>query len=704
MKREGFEADSSFLHTAERFVFRMVSIVYVGLLAGCIGNHEVRVDSVFLEESRLELVVGQAEMLHARVLPQTATYAGIQWESSNLAVARVNSSGLVSAFAEGEAVVSAISMRDSSKRAVCVVRVKARQVSAKEEELGELRRLHVDIRPNAQPLTPISAGAYSERFGTFKVSVSGFAEPSEADGVELKVSSVPGLKVVETISGLSGSVKTFTVSVEYDGMTAFFGGSASLGLNLTTPGGYEYADKNATARIAISDGQSRANPIGVDEDNLPRFNHYARTIDGLNKHYALTQSVTLTGQNNWAAIGTPSTSFTGSFNGNNNTLAGLTIHAPDADYQGMFGVLGTGAVIENLKLSDGSVTAHSFVGGMAGQNNAGTVRNCSTTNVKVVGSPYVGGSDVGGVVGKNNAGLVQNCHATGAVSGSTSVGGLVGRNDGDSGIRGTVQDCSATGQVDSDCCEGSVGGVVGYNGSLGVVRNCYATGAVASDRSAGGVAGVNEGMVESCYATGDVTLKPSASHWTTRYAGGVVAENFSGGVVRNCYASGNVEGSGTIGGVVGRNAAGTLENCYATGSVSNTNTRVDTGLLFTPFVGGILGWNSGTTQNCVALSRTVSLAADMELSVRRVASFDEGTLLNNYARNGMTLTYNNGASSRIGFPGGASSLDGQGTSQYDTKNFWRSLSFSEELWELKDDSLPTLKNIGGREQNPTLQP
>ena len=64
----------------------------------------------------------------------------------------------------------------------------------------------------------------------------------------------------------------------------------------------------------------------------------------------------------------------------------------------------------------------------------------------------------------------------------------------------------------------------------------------------------------------------------------------NGGTINNCYSTGRVWGDWSVGGLVGLNYDGTITNCYSTGSVSGNGT-----------VGGLAGYNwAGTINNCYA--------------------------------------------------------------------------------------------------------
>ena len=120
--------------------------------------------------------------------------------------------------------------------------------------------------------------------------------------------------------------------------------------------------------------------------------------------------------------------------------------------------------------------------------NSGSIFNLGVENVN-----YVSGSSyVGGLVGRND-GTITNCYSTGNVTGSNYVGGLVGRNY----VSGTITNCYSTGNVTGS---GSVGGLVGYNG-YGAITNCYSTGNVTGSSYVGGLVGYNYGtIISNCYA------------------------------------------------------------------------------------------------------------------------------------------------------------------------------------------------------------
>ena len=451
----------------------------------------------------------------------------------------------------------------------------------------------------------------------------------------------------------------------------------------------------------------------------------------LTKHYIMVENVPLIG-GAWTPIGTITFPFTGSFNGNGRTITGLVLNTPsDLTSQGMFGVIGHGAVVRNLNLVNVTVNVAvtnigTQFGGVVGLND-GTVVNCSV--IGSIGS--IGNGDiVGGVVGFNSNGTVQNSNFNGTVNGGVFVGGVVGQN------HGIVQNSYSTGSVSSTAS--SFGGVVGAN--TGTVRNSYSIGDVTGQDLVGGVVGQNDGIVQNSYSTGSVSgtgnriggvvgwndggtvqnsyaLGSVDGNW---YIGGVVGDN-EGGTVSSSYFAGNVSGDINVGGVVGSNwSGGDIINCYSTGSVSGTgSSNYDIGGVVglnsslvrnsysasrvsgNSFSGGLVGDNrtGGNVQNSVALNPTITRASVGLLTFGRVAGEDNSTLTNNHARDDMVLPLG----TLSGIDGTDFALGTSLSSVFNDINDW-----DPAIWNIPDNTLnvgnplPTLRNMPGAAQTPTL--
>lgn len=88
----------------------------------------IKVDRVTLNKEELILVVDQTEQLLATVLPAEALTRDLIWESSNPAVATVDSTGKVVACKAGTAIIKVTTV-DQNKIAECKITVKAKNVT-----------------------------------------------------------------------------------------------------------------------------------------------------------------------------------------------------------------------------------------------------------------------------------------------------------------------------------------------------------------------------------------------------------------------------------------------------------------------------------------------------------------------------------------------------------------------------------------------
>ncbi len=224
-------------------------------------------------------------------------------------------------------------------------------------------------------------------------------------------------------------------------------------------------------------------------------------------HYRLEASVDLSGIT-WAKAVVPW--FGGTFDGKGHTISHLTIVGES--YVGLFGQLGSEAIISNLGLEAIDVNGI--------------------------------GSCVGGLVAYNG-GSITASYSTGTVNGTNRVGGLVGENWGSIATSSSTTTVNGTGWA--------VGGLVGHN-IEGSITNCYNAGTVTGARLVGGLVGSNWNSITTSYNTGTVI-------GTGSYIGGLVGENFASGdfgaysSITMSYSTGKVSGPDqTTGGLVGRQA------------------------------------------------------------------------------------------------------------------------------------------------------
>ena len=220
-------------------------------------------------------------------------------------------------------------------------------------------------------------------------------------------------------------------------------------------------------------------------NGLLEWNEAAR--NDLSINCTLIADIDLTGKE-WTPIGTESQPYTGTFDGNNYTITGLTVNQT-RNYVGLIGCIGSDGTVKNVKLENVNITGDGyFVGGVAG-TNYGTIENCSVDGTLTNNRHYLGG-----VVG-NNYGSIIGCSSSGTITGtSPNVGGIGGQS-----VGGTIMACYSVANIKG---RSSSGGVLGQTNRETVVIACYhAKGNVTGEQSRmiGGVIGWNYGKVTACY-------------------------------------------------------------------------------------------------------------------------------------------------------------------------------------------------------------
>ena len=240
---------------------------------------------------------------------------------------------------------------------------------------------------------------------------------------------------------------------------------------------------------------------------------------------------------NWMPIGDYYNRYTGTFDGGNYTITGLTVTGSN-EYAGLFGGIGSGGTVKDVTLEEVKIESNndmSAVGGVAGRSY-GTLENCSVSG-SVSGSGT--NSIAGGVVGYQTGGSITGCSSSATVNAGGVAGGVVGLADGGA----TLTACYATDNVTIESSgTGSyfAGGVVGIN-TVSTIKACYAWGSVTGSGSGtvyvGGVTGTNdEGTLTACYHANETVSGPAGT------TGGVTGRNykfFNDPVITACYWGSN---------------------------------------------------------------------------------------------------------------------------------------------------------------------
>ena len=299
-------------------------------------------------------------------------------------------------------------------------------------------------------------------------------------------------------------------------------------LYVTVGSNVEYLDEQDIK--TTTDGTSEENPIKITNKE-----EFLNIVNDTDAYYSLEADIDL-GSTAQSALFNSSTSFTGTFNGNNHKIIGFK-QTSGAQYEGLFGYLGNGATVKDLIIEtptlEVSRSGTASFGVLAGYND-GRIINCSVTDATV---KYT--------LSTTSATAVQ--HAA----------GLVGEND----VDGIISNSS-------------------FNGTINV--------SLKSRVNFGGLVGNNIGTVTSSYANGDFTVDLTSTSTSTEVlsynAGGFVGSN--NGIIINSYSEGNlsciysISTSNTarsqylavnIGGFAGSINSGTIQNSVANMSIGYTS-------------------------------------------------------------------------------------------------------------------------------------
>lgn len=323
------------------------------------------------------------------------------------------------------------------------------------------------------------------------------------------VSLTPITDAVE-IAGLQQGIATVTIN------------SASKSYLSSTPVSFdvEVIDPNISLEV------STVNDLINIKDNLAR-------------KFILMNDIDISSITNWSPIGTTSSPFTGTFNGNGYIISGLTINQSSLNIQALFGVT-TGATLKNVALK----------------------------NVNVIGS-----QDVAGLVGKAIGTNISEVYVSGTIEGNDHVGAIAGGTF--PGGNSVITNCYSDAAVSTRSSQ--VGGLLGVASSTALTNSYFSGTVVAPEtdwmRNAAGIIALTE---DASVSMSNVISAASSVTGGTPHP--FVARNSV--TINNCFYRSDM----VITGTVGNNAGNALPESSATKSLSdlkNANTYSELGWDFT---------------------------------------------------------------------------------------------------------------------------
>lgn len=218
--------------------------------------------------------------------------------------------------------------------------------------------------------------------------------------------------------------------------------------------------------------------------------------------FVLTTDLDLSSIADWVQIGRSSaTQFDGIFDGQGYVIDNLV-----STSGGLFGYVGTNAVIKNVGVASGEIGADnlSFMGAIARWSNGADFINC-WNGADIRCSGWSGG--IVGTVRDGGASIIKGCYNIGTI---------------------TARD-------------GAVGGIVGHLAAGGhgtsvnvTISECYNAGAVTATDNAGGIVGrMQDGhILRNCYNIGKISVTGDS---ILDGAGGIASMVTSGSTVSDCY-------------------------------------------------------------------------------------------------------------------------------------------------------------------------
>lgn len=294
----------------------------------------------------------------------------------------------------------------------------------------------------------------------------------------------------------------------------------------------------------------------------------------------------------WTPIGTDSSKYTGTFDGNGHTISGLYINSTAAN-TGMFGRIGSSAVVKNLTLADSVIrSTKNYTGAITGYiDDAASVTNCHTKNsVQVSAAVYTGG-----ITGyQDDTSTLTRCSNAAEVTGANNVGGISGYNWSkssasltDSYNRGSVSGSNLVGGI---CAQIYIGGTVSDVYNLGTVQ---ATG-TAGTPTAGGITGVFRwGTIKSAYNAGIVKATAKGG------VAGRLEASSSSRTVQNVFYSDEYEAVGNLNSCTIQNGTATAKTSDGLKALTSENLgggfAADTNGINSGYP--VLAWQNGTVKS-----------------------------------------------------------------------------------------------------------
>lgn len=301
------------------------------------------------------------------------------------------------------------------------------------------------------------------------------------------------------------------------------------------------------------------------------------------------------------------------YNINNVSAHGVTGKTGNTQTSG--GIVGTNEGRISNAYNESIIHGSENIGGVAGNNVKQAELNDVANAVEIIGD--AGSKNVGGLVGMQDHATTNQGRNTGAITGCTNVGGMVGYNTADSYLNNLENSPQATITGITN-----VGGIAGVN--EGVISaddqlNLVNSGEIYGWENVGGIAGKNSGKIDNVNSNINLYVIDEATRTAlngstaiaanAQFFGGVTGENV--GIITNATNRARVDAAQAsyVGGIVGRNTSedGKVGQLLGMG---NSNEGFVIGK---NYVGGVIGKNevdiTGTAEQSVGIVNSGTVIA-----------------------------------------------------------------------------------------------
>ncbi|MDD4849969.1 MAG: GLUG motif-containing protein [Gemmiger sp.] len=248
----------------------------------------------------------------------------------------------------------------------------------------------------------------------------------------------------------------------------------------------------------------------------------------------------------------------------NLNVENVTVTVTDATSQAIGGVVGYNmGLVDAVNVSNAAITGNNCTGGLLGGNSAGTVTNCTATDVTVTvlgdndfsaGLVQADVAECGGLlIGGGFGGKVENCTASGTVKATgkepVGLGGIGGCLE----MMDAITNCTADVTIEAPNGGHAIGGLCGYAGTHTDPDVVKATEGFSTTSY--------PGVIENC--TAQVTINANGA----THVGGLVGTGLyyygeeTAFAIRNCTVNGSINGAATPGSVAGRAVNSSVAGC-----------------------------------------------------------------------------------------------------------------------------------------------